>query len=206
MPEESGLARPVVTLFEQYGAGAQSIGQAVAARLGLPFHAQAFSSEDLEAADNRLAANAILASVLSTLGGAYGGFEGRDIVTTQEQKRDLVMHNNKVVWEEADQGGVIVGRNGAVILAQRPNTWNVLLTGDREDRIRRAAREQNLSEDMARRRQAKEDEVRVQMSQVLYGWNPAADRDRYDLVLDTSTISDQVAVSRILALTEEVSK
>ena len=41
---------PVVTLFESYGSGASYVGPRVAQALGVPFHAQAFSSEEIERA------------------------------------------------------------------------------------------------------------------------------------------------------------
>ena len=45
-----GRSAPVVTLFESYGSGAAAIGRAVAAALGVPFHEQAFSSQQLRRA------------------------------------------------------------------------------------------------------------------------------------------------------------
>lgn len=199
-----GPDRPVVTLFEYYGAGADPIGRAVAERLGLPFHPQAFSSEALAGeALAGLEEQAVLARVLSTLGGAYGGFDGPDVVATQQQKYDLVMENNQVVWGYADEGGVIVGRNAPVILAERPRTLHVLLTGEAQDRARRAAERDGIPEQEAARRLRREDDVRVQMSRVLYGWDPSRP-DRYDLVVNTSRIPQAAAVAAIVDAIEVV--
>lgn len=187
---------PVVTLFELYGAGAADVGVRVAEALGMPFHAQAFSSEELED-PSALEQNAVLATVLAVLGGAYRGLEGRDIVATQQQKHDLVAENNRVVRQLARSGGVIVGRNGAVVLADRPNTLHVLLTGARQDRIERAARQADISADRAARRLEREDDVRAEMSKALYGWDPRQP-DRYDLVLDTSRIPPAGAAEAIV--------
>lgn len=198
---ETGSVRPVVTLFELYGAGAAPIGRAVADAIGLPFHEQAFSSEALQqGAEDDLAESATLARVLSTLGGAYGGFEGRDVVATQQEKYDLVMANNRTVWDNAEDGGVIVGRNAPVILAERPRTLHVLLTGEQSDRVRRAAELAGITPEEAARRQQREDNVRVQMSKVLYGWDPSRP-ERYDMVLNTSRIPDDAAVSAIVDAT-----
>lgn len=197
---------PVVTLFEQYGAGAAYVGQKIAEGLGLPFHAQAFSSEELEAgASDPLAQNATLANVYSAMGGAYGGFEGRDIVTTQQQKYELIMDNNKTVLEWAKQGGVIIGRNATVILTHRPNTVHVLLTGEHEDRINRAAQEAGIPAQRARQRQQLEDSVRVDMSKTLYGWDPSAP-DRYDLVFNTSRVPVDAAVAAILSTIRDTAR
>jgi cytidylate kinase len=192
--------KPVVTIFEQYGAGADDVGRRVANALGLSYHAQAFSSESLETGEgDPTEEGAVLARVFSVMGGAYGGFEGRDVVATQQQKYDLVMQNNRRVWELADEGGVIVGRNGAVVLAERPNTLHMLLTGHVEDRVARAAREAGIPRERAAGRQKREDRIRAEMSLALYGWDPGLP-DRYDLVVNTSRISPAAAARAIVAV------
>lgn len=197
-----GTVKPVVTLFELYGAGADYVGHKVAEALGLPFHEQAFSSEALEATQaDSTEERAVLARVLSVMGGAYGGFGGFDVPTTQREAYDLVMDNNRQVREYAAEGGVIVGRNGAVILADRPNTVHVLLTGDVQDRIKRAAQQEKITEGKAAERQRREDDVRGQMSVTLYGWDPRLP-DRYDLVFNTSRVDLDRVVESILAACE----
>lgn len=189
---------PVVTIFEHYGAGAEEVGRAVADALGVPFHAQAFTSEQLEGgAGSATEQGAALARVYGVLGGAYGGLEGRDVATTQRQRYDLVIANNDAVWGMADQGGVIVGRNGAVVLADRPRTVHVLLTGALEDRLDRAARTAGLTRERVAARQEAEDRVRAEMSLALYGWDPRLP-DRYDLVISTSRIPHERVVSTIV--------
>ena len=188
--------KPVVTIFEAYGAGAQAIGQRVAEQLGLPYHEQAFSSAALEGHDPS-EQGAVLAQVFAVMGGAYGGFDGRDVATTQRQRYELVMDNNRQVWEFADEGGVIVGRNGAVILANRPHTLHVLLTGPVEDRVARAAQVDGITQKQAAARQAREDEVRAEMSIQLYGWDPRLP-DRYDMVLNTSRVDVDGIVNAIV--------
>lgn len=194
----STKTEPVVTIFENYGAGADYVGKRVAEALGLPYHAQAFSSGALEGeAEAATEEAATLAQVFSVMGGAYGGLEGRDVATTQRQKHELVLDNNRRVWEYAQEGGVIVGRNGAVVLAERPRTVHVLLVGSVEDRIARAARADGISLERAAARQKREDQVRADMSLVTYGWDPRLP-DRYDLVINTSRIPLDAAVSAIL--------
>lgn len=190
--------KPVVTVFEQYGAGAEEVGRRVAEALALPFHEQAFSSDDIEGeVASASAQNAVLAQVYSAMGGAYGGFEGRDVVTTQQQKYDLVMDNNRTVLGYAQDGGVIVGRNATVILADRPHTVHVLLTGSVGDRVARAAEQHGIPVERAAARQSKEDQVRADMSVTLYGWDPRLP-DRYDLVINTSRISPAAAAAAIV--------
>lgn len=190
--------QPVVTIFEQYGSGADAVGRRVAEALGVPYHAQAFSSEDLEGAEANLKSNAVLATVYSVMGGAYRGLDGRDVVATQREKYDLVMENTRTLQQEAEGGGVLVGRNATVVLAERPNTIHVLLTGSIEDRVARAAQQAGIPIDRAKKRQQREDEVRAEMSKALYGWDPRLP-DRYDLVINTSRISVDAAADAIVS-------
>lgn len=188
---------PVVTIYEFYGARGEEIGRAVAERLGLPFHAQAFSSDQLSDPRAATAEAAELVRVLSVLGGAYGGIESRDVATVQREKYELTVSNTRAVWDEAEAGGVIMGRNGAVVLKNRPSTLHVLLTGSVDDRIAYAAEHDGVSLEEAAERQEREDQVRADMSITLYGWDPRQP-DAYDLVLNTSRIPVAHATTSIV--------
>ncbi|NCD20749.1 MAG: cytidylate kinase-like family protein, partial [Actinobacteria bacterium] len=187
------------TLFELYGAGATTIGEKVAERLGLPFHGQAFSSGEIAGRPEATVSEnqALLANVLSLLGGAYSTLEDREVVGTQEQKYQLIADNTRAVKQFAKQGGVIMGRNATVILADRPNSLHVLLTGDVEDRVKRAAQRLGISEAESAKRRANEEDVRRQMSRTLYGWDPSTP-DRYDMLINTSRVSIDAAVNAIV--------
>lgn len=190
---------PVVTFFEMYGAGATTIGEKVADRLGLPFHGQAFSSGAIagRASAEDESDRAVLTNVLALLGGAYSALEDREIVGTQSDKYALIEDNTRAVKQFAQQGGVIMGRNATVILAGRPNTLHVLLTGEVDDRVKRAAQRLGISEAESAKRRAHEEDLRRQMSKTLYGWDPALP-DRYDLLLNTSRVSVDAAVLAIV--------
>ena len=60
---------------------------------------------------------------------------------------------------------MILGRNGAVILADRRGALHVLLTGRVEDRIARAAETAGISREQAARRLESEDSIRAEISQ-----------------------------------------
>lgn len=194
---EQGTTRPVVTLFETYGAGAGYVGPRVADALGLPFHPQAFSSEELEAEEARREKEGLLSRVFSAMGHGYAGPEGGAVPVAQRDRYELVMENTRIVQEEAAQGGVVMGRNGAFILAGRPASLHVLLDGPVDRRVARAARETGIGLERAARRQKREDEVRGQMSIDLYGWDPRRP-DRYDLVLNTGSLSLDECVAIIV--------
>src|SRR3954451_8619411 len=194
---EGRSARPVVTLFESYGSGASYIGPRVAQALGVPFHAQAFSSEELEGAQAEREKEGILARVFAAMGGSYAGLEGPAVAMAQRDDYDVVMANTREVQAQARQGGVIVGRNATLILANRPATLHVQLGGPLAQRIERAARDSGISVERAARRQKREDELRADMSLQLYGWDPR-DAERYDLVVNTGRMDLDTCVDIIV--------
>lgn len=205
-PGRDGSRRPVVTIWEEYGSGAEAIGRAVAERLELPYHAQAFSSEDIEAEgapqDQSATAQTIqgrinLSQVLAAMGGAFGGGDGMEYVDAQRDKRELIDDNNATVRRYGEEGGVIVGRNATKILATWPRTLHVLLTGDADSRVARAAEQAGISLQQAEKRRSREDRMRTDMSTSLYGWDPR-EPVHYDLMINTGRIPLAAAVEAIV--------
>lgn len=193
-----GRSAPIVTLFESYGSGAAAIGRAVAAALGVPFHEQAFSSQQLEESARQREKEGLLTRMFDAMGDAsFGGVDVGDVASAQRDRYDLVVQNTAQVEQWARAGGVIVGRNGAFILADRPGALHVMLDGPLEQRIVRAAQEAGISHERAARRQKNEDRVRANMSIKLYGWDPR-DPARYDLVVNTGRMDPDTCVEIIV--------
>ena len=188
---------PVVTVFETYGSGASYIGPRVAQALGMPFHPQAFSSEEIERAMAEHESQGLLSRVFGVLGGSYAGLEGPAVAMAQQDDHDLVMDNTRTVTDAAREGGVITGRNGAFILADWPGALHVLLDAPLRERIRRAAEESGIDVERAARRQKREDQLRADMSIELYGWDPR-ETTRYDLVVNTGTMALDMCVDVIV--------
>jgi cytidylate kinase len=190
-------AQPVVTLFESYGSGASYIGPRVAQALNVPFHRQAFSSEEIENAEAERESEGLLARVFAAVGGSYAGLDGPAVAMAQRDDYEVVMANTRKVHEEARHGGVIMGRNAALILASRPAALHVKLDGPLAQRIERAARDSGISIERAAKRQKREDQVRADMSLQLYGWDPR-ETERYDLVVNTGTMNLDTCVDIIV--------
>lgn len=194
--ERSRGMRPVVTLWETYGSGATAVGQAVAARLGVPFLAQHLSSAELEAGHGQEAlADSLLTRALNTLGRAtVGGDIGRytGLARTQEVSRQV-----SELRAAVSDGAVVLGRNATVILADLPEGLHVKLDGPLEQRIARGAAQAGIDLSVARSRQAHEDQVRAELSLRYHNWDPRHN-DRFDLVINTGLLSLELAVELIL--------
>jgi cytidylate kinase len=110
----------------------------------------------------------------------------------------LAQENTRIVLAQADQGGVIVGRNATYLLSERPATLHIKLDGPVRERIRRAADTSGIDFDRAAQRQKREDQLRAEMSLHFYGWDPR-DLDRYDLVVNTSRLEPDTCAAVIVA-------
>lgn len=176
------MDRPIVTIWETYGAGASTIAPALAQRLGVPYVAQALSSADLEARDRA-------PSLLDKLRGIAVGADAGALVAAESHDTDALRENVRLVREAAEGGVVIVGRNATFLLADHPGAVHVKLDAPLTDRLARAASEHGIGEQEARRRQAREDRMRAELSLSIYNWDPRP-VDRYHLVVNTSLWSD----------------
>ncbi len=192
---------PVVTLFESYGSGAEYVGGKVAEALGVHFLTQVYSSAQLEEsakAQPHEGDGAFLRFF------KMFGQENTDMLdnilipSDQSDDHKLVMENNKTLIEATAGGGVVLGRNGTVVLAGNPKALHVKLDGPVDARIERAAAEAGIDLARAERRQVYEDQVRALMSIRLYNWDPRKN-DRYDLVINTDRVDLDTTVKMIVA-------
>jgi cytidylate kinase len=162
----------------------------VAARLGRVSHDPPLS--------RRQRSRKRLARFLGRFAPSATVLDDASIPLAQAQDAKMVDENTRLVKEASARGVVILGRNGALILADIPTALHVQLDAPVEVRIARAAREEGLDLAHARRPQRNEDWVRAEMSEKFYYWNPMS-IDRYDLVVNTGVIDLDTAVDVIVA-------
>jgi cytidylate kinase len=194
---------PVVTLFEKYGSGARYIGPLVAEALGVRWLDQAISSTEIEEARYPGSGGASekgggLSRFLGQFAASAALLDDASIPLAQAQDADLVQENTRTVQTVADTGGVLLGRNGALILGGVPGSLHILLDAPLHIRIARAAKIDGIDESLAAKRQRNEDRIRSELSEHLYHWNPM-DIDKYDLVLNTGAMDLDTAADVIIA-------
>jgi cytidylate kinase len=197
MPTPQPTPPPVVTIFESYGSGADEVGPRVAEALRVAYHAQAFSSDQLEEPAEQRDDEGLLSRVFTAMGGSYAALDGPAVAMAQRDDHELVLRNTRFVTDAAEAGAVIVGRNGALILATWPGALHVRLDAPVRHRVERAAHKSGITPSRAARRQRREDDLRADMSIRLYGWDPR-DPTRYDLVLNTGTLDVDSCVEIIV--------
>ena len=188
----------MVTLFEQYGAGAEAIGRKVAERLGVPYIGQRLSSTDIEAAETSgLELESGWDRFVRSL--ANRGVSDADLNLGSDQAADrhLAAQNTIEVLDAVGSGGVILGRNATVILAQHPGALHVRLNAPAHVRVGRAVELDGITAEVAEERREQEDLIRAELSQRLYGWNPNDD-ENYDVVVNTGRYSLDEAADMII--------
>ncbi|KAB2345990.1 cytidylate kinase-like family protein [Actinomadura rudentiformis] len=227
------MSARVVTISATFGAGGGSVGPAVAERLGLPFVDRAIpvtvaaeigcSLEEALAHDDRaesgigriLAGAARLPNV--TLGGMDVYLPDRTILPEEE----FVVRTEHVMTRAAEgEGGVLLGRAGAVVLKDRVDTLHVRLDAPKERRLARARVEllgtsgtagisgeppkevgsvrSGTSQRDLERMLDDNDRARAAYVKHFYGADPADSR-LYHLVIDSTRLPEPAVVDLIVA-------
>jgi cytidylate kinase len=110
----------------------------------------------------------------------------------------------RVVNELADQGhALIVGHAGQHVLRSRSNVIKVLIFGSQERRAARLMKEQNLDEKQALLNVRTSDKDRSDLLKKVYKFD-WLDSSKYDLTINTDTISTEVAIDTIIAAAKNV--
>ena len=190
----------IITLWELYGCGMEQIAARVAEELNVPLHGQAFSSEQIEQSAAQREKQGLFGRFLDSLPPmATPVSSAADAAITKAQSVEATARQVTAdVNGYAEQGGVILGRNGAYLLHERPNALHVKLVGQLAQRIANAARLSGIPTERALKRQPIEDAFRRQLSIEVFHFDPTAD-DYYDLVVDATRFTIDQVVAIIVA-------
>ncbi|PSK86267.1 cytidylate kinase [Murinocardiopsis flavida] len=145
----------VVTISATFGSGGSVIGPAVAERLGVPFLDRAIpgevardigcSLEDVLEHDDRAPTgfDRLLASAARLPSVTMGSVDTTFIGATDGDGRllydqEFVENTERVIGKVAADGGVVLGRAAALVLAEDDRALHVRLDGPKEQRLSRA--------------------------------------------------------------------
>lgn len=201
----------VVTIAALYGAGGRAVGPRVAERLGVEFLDRAIPRAVAERAGlteegvdevaykprsgwQRLLANLGKASPATA---ASHQVERLDL-----EERRLRAEVEDFLAEASRAGGVMLGRAGAVVLADVPDAVHVYLRGDRKARVERVMELQGVDRGTAARRVKANDRARRDYVRSTYGID--GDNPRlYHLMIDSIALGVDVCVGLIVAAAQE---
>ena len=207
------MSASIVTISATFGAGGSVVGPDVAERLGLPFVDRAIpvavateigcTLEEALVHDDRaergigriLAGAARLPNV--TLGGMDIYLPDRSLVPEQE----FVTRTERVLEKITE--GVVLGRAGAVVLADRPHTLHVRLDARRDRRLAKVASAFGLGTREAERMIDDNDRARAAYVKHFYRVDPV-DPGLYHLVLDGTRLPESACADLIVAAAQAV--
>ncbi|NRQ32898.1 cytidylate kinase-like family protein [Nonomuraea sp. NN258] len=204
----------VVTISATYGTAGGHIGPAVAERLGVPFvdraipsavsHELGCSLEEALAHDDRAehGLGRLLSGAMRLPTVTFGGVDMYVPGAMPLAPEEFVRRTERMLRDTArGQGGVFLGRAGAVVLAEHPGALHVRLDAPVKRRIRQTATLGELSEREARRVIEDNDRARTAYVRHFYRVDPA-DPCLYHLVIDSTSIPVQTCVELIVAAAE----
>lgn len=196
----------IITISREFGSGGRLIGEKLATRLGVEFYDKSivqlaaeksglsykFIEKNEENITNTLLFNF---PASSTYAGTTTYFD-----TPVNDKTFLVQ--TEVIRELAKSSCVIVGRCGDYILREDPSLIKLFITGDFDDRVRRAVEEYSFPSEGAEDKIRKIDKSRGNYYKYYTG-QPWGNLHNYDLIINTSFTGILGAVSVILTMLEE---
>ena len=206
-PPQHGRVPPVVTIAALYAAGGSGVGPRVAERLGVQFLDRAIPSAVAKRAGLAEAAVADLddkpRSDSQRLLALLGRASPATGASAQVERLDLEERRLRAEIEEflavaSRAGGVVLGRGGAVVLADVPGALHVHLGGDRSARVQRVMELQGVDRRTAAQRVKANDRARRDYVKSTYG----IDGDNphlYHLMIDATALGADACVELIVA-------
>ena len=203
----------VITISREMGSGGRTIGQKLAARLGVRYSdknliqdlRRKFNLTTCEIEQIKAKKRGWLTDLLETVApvprrDSFIGFEpvrGKlwNVEVSQQEVFDAEVEILRGI--AAEGSCVIAGRSGFFALKDHPNKLDVFIRAPREKRIERIMKKQGLGEEEAARVMDSVDKSREEFVKRFAGTS-RYDARNYDLVLNVGGLSDDEAVECIL--------
>jgi hypothetical protein len=124
-----------VTVAAEHGAAVDIVAPRVADALGVPFLDRALPASLAAASVESERPSGVVGSLARASSILPGEPVERMDLDEGHMRADLA----KFLARTSTDGGVVLGRGGVVVLADVPTTLHVLLTGDRQGRVKRVS-------------------------------------------------------------------
>jgi hypothetical protein len=110
---------------------------------------------------------------------------GKDYICKDIHNKEDIEKQNETIRNLAQESCIIIGRGASEALKEQRNVINIYVYADKEDRIKRAMKKENISKEEAIKRVKEVDTERIEYYEKNTGkfWG---DMDGYDIILDSS--------------------
>jgi cytidylate kinase len=185
--------RLVVTVAAEHGAAGDVVAPRVADALGVPFLDRALPASLAAAEDSERQS-----ALVGRLARASTMLAGEPVERIDAAERRIRAELAEFLAKASTEGGVVLGRGGAVVLADEPTALHVLLTGPRDRRVARVAERESIGDAEAERRVRAHDRARKEYLRRVFDAD-ADDRRLYHLIVDTIALGIDASVEIVLA-------
>ena len=209
----------VIAINRELGSGGRTVGEKLAAKLGVDFYDKALVKaleekyhltveeiENLKERKNNWWSDfSRVVSVGETMRQQYYSVAVGDepkLVTTQQ----IFKIEKEMLLAMAENGScVITGRSGFFVFRHHPNHINVLIQAPMEKRIQRLMKKQNMSAEEAEKTIRRIDKMRDNYV-TKYTGESRYDTRNYDLVINMDSINEDDAAALIMQYIEDSQK
>lgn len=209
----------VIAINRELGSGGRTVGEKLAAKLGVDFYDKALVKaleekyhltveeiENLKERKNNWWSDfSRVVSVGETMRQQYYSIAVGDepkLVTTQQ----IFKIEKEMLLAMAENGScVITGRSGFFVFRHHPNHINVLIQAPMEKRIQRLMKKQNMSAEEAEKTIRRIDKMRDNYV-TKYTGESRYDTRNYDLVINMDSINEDDAAALIMQYIEDSQK
>ena len=209
----------VIAINRELGSGGRTVGEKLAAKLGVDFYDKALVKaleekyhltveeiENLKGRKNNWWSDfSRVVSVGETMRHQYYSVAVGDepkLVTTQQ----IFKVEKEMLQAMAENGScVITGRSGFFVFRNHPNHINVLIQAPMEKRIQRLMKKQNMSAEEAEKTIRRIDKMRDNYV-TKYTGESRYDTRNYDLVINMDSINEDDAAALIMQYIEDSQK
>jgi len=209
----------VIAINRELGSGGRTVGEKLAAKLGVDFYDKALVKaleekyhltveeiENLKERKNNWWSDfSRVVSVGETMRQQYYSVAVGDepkLVTTQQ----IFKIEKEMLLAMAENGScVITGRSGFFVFRHHPNHINVLIQAPMEKRIQRLMKKQNMSAEEAEKTIRRIDKMRDNYV-TKYTGESRYDTRNYDLVINMDSINEDDAAALIMKYIEDSQK
>ncbi len=209
----------VIAINRELGSGGRTVGEKLAAKLGVDFYDKALVKaleekyhltveeiENLKGRKNNWWSDfSRVVSVGETMRQQYYSIAVDDepkLVTTQQ----IFKIEKEMLLAMAENGScVITGRSGFFVFRHHPNHINVLIQAPMEKRIQRLMKKQNMSAEEAEKTIRRIDKMRDNYV-TKYTGESRYDTRNYDLVINMDSINEDDAAALIMQYIEDSQK
>ena len=205
------MAHKVYTIGREYGSLGKLVAQKLAERLGVKLYDKellqqaakdsGFCEEIFENHDERPTNSFLYSLVMDTYSG--GNYSSAPFLDMPLNHKVFLAQFDSIKKLAENESCVIVGRCADYALANRPNTVNVFIHADMDDRVKVVSKRMDITENKARDLCIKKDKQRSSYYNY-YTSKKWGDSRSYDLTLNASKLSVDDCVNIILEFGEKM--